>query len=112
MGVAVTHRLHSARLGRCYDSFHEVHGIPDSCEIIAASFSAMVMEFLNDPGNGWYCTATLPATACHVLRRVMRDRSPSVEMRHSEASQQWAVGDLPMNTPLAASVRGAVPFRW
>ena len=52
--MAVTHRLHPARLGRCYDSFHEVHGIPGSCEIIAASFSAMVMEFLNDPGNGWY----------------------------------------------------------
>jgi antitoxin YokJ len=53
MGVAVTHRLHPARLGRCYASFHEVHRIPGSCEIIAASFSAMVMEFLNDPGNGW-----------------------------------------------------------
>jgi hypothetical protein len=34
-----------------------MHGIPGSCEIIAASFSAMVMEFLNDPGNGWYCTS-------------------------------------------------------
>jgi hypothetical protein len=27
MGGAVTHRLHRARLGRCYDSFPEVHGI-------------------------------------------------------------------------------------
>jgi hypothetical protein len=27
MGGAVTHRLHPARLGRCYDSFPEVHGI-------------------------------------------------------------------------------------
>ena len=53
MGVAVTHRLHPARLGSCCDSFHEVHGIPGSWEIIAASFSAMVVEFLNDPGNGW-----------------------------------------------------------
>ena len=44
MGVAVTHRLHAARLDRRYGSFHEVHGIPGSCEIIAASFSAMVME--------------------------------------------------------------------
>jgi antitoxin YokJ len=57
MGVAVTHRLHPARLRRCYDSLHEVHGIPGACEIIAASFSAMVMEFLNDPGHGWYCTS-------------------------------------------------------
>lgn len=32
-------------------------GIPGSCEIIAASFSAMVMEFLNDPGNGRYRTS-------------------------------------------------------
>ena len=57
MGVAVTHRLHPARLGSCCDSFHEVHGIPGSWEIIAASFSAMVVEFLNDPGNGWYWTS-------------------------------------------------------
>jgi hypothetical protein len=49
--------LHAARLGRCYDSFHEVHGIVGSCEIIAASFSAMLKEFLNDPGNGWYWTS-------------------------------------------------------
>jgi hypothetical protein len=33
MAVAVTHRLHPARLGSCYDSFHEVHGIPSSGEI-------------------------------------------------------------------------------
>jgi hypothetical protein len=43
MGGAVTHRLHPARLGHCYDSFHEVHGIPGPCEIIAASFSGIVM---------------------------------------------------------------------
>jgi hypothetical protein len=49
--------LHPARLGRCYDSFHEVHGIADSCEIIAASFSAMLTEFLHDPGEGWYWTS-------------------------------------------------------
>lgn len=49
--------LHPARLGRCYDSFYEVHGVPGSCEVIAASFSAMLMEFLNDPGDGWYWTS-------------------------------------------------------
>jgi hypothetical protein len=32
-------------------------GNPGFCEIIAASFSAMAMGFLNDPGNGWYRTS-------------------------------------------------------
>ncbi len=46
MAVAVTHRLHLP----AWKS-------PAPVEIIAASFSAIVMEFPNDPGNGWYPTS-------------------------------------------------------
>jgi hypothetical protein len=90
MRVAVTHRLHPARLGRCYDSFNEVDGIPGSCEIIAASFSAMVMQFVNDPGKAgtgpppdghvWVTPTRLPeppapAAAGFARRRVRRGRA-------------------------------------
>ena len=86
MGVAVTHRLYPARLGRCYDSFHEVHGIPGSCEVIAASFSGMVMEFLGDPGNGWYrthCHRAMPPG--HVIRQQICDTYPPPDVRQARS---------------------------
>jgi hypothetical protein len=64
MGVAVTHRPPPACLGT-----------PGACEIIAASFSAMVMEFLNDPGNGWYRTCLGPLL--EALISVKRSESPT-----------------------------------
>src|SRR5262245_50494792 len=29
--------LHPDRVGTCYDSFHEVHGVPGSCAVVALS---------------------------------------------------------------------------
>src|SRR5712691_5938948 len=37
MGVAVSHRLHPARLGRCYDSFYEVHAGNDFYDCLCCS---------------------------------------------------------------------------
>lgn len=56
-GDLISIDLHPARLGRCYDSFHEMHGIPGSCDVIATSFTGLLTEFLNDRGGGWYWTA-------------------------------------------------------
>jgi len=42
------------RLGRCYDSSHEVHGIVGSCAIVAVSFSQFFESILNGGGGYWF----------------------------------------------------------
>ncbi|WP_156960797.1 SMI1/KNR4 family protein [Amycolatopsis taiwanensis] len=42
------------RNGRCYDSFHEVHGIMGSSPIVAASFTELLENLLNGQGSYWY----------------------------------------------------------
>jgi antitoxin YokJ len=42
------------RLGRCYDSSHEVHGVVGSCAIVANSFSQLLESFLNANGGYWF----------------------------------------------------------
>ena len=46
--------LHPDRLGTCYDSFWDVHGIPDSCAVIALSFSDLLERLLAACGGHWY----------------------------------------------------------
>lgn len=46
--------LSRERLGRCYDSFVDRHGVAGSCPIIATSFTELLTRlFLND-GKYWY----------------------------------------------------------
>lgn len=42
------------RLGRCYDSFHEVHGVAGSCAIIALSFTDLLHRLVQKKGQRWY----------------------------------------------------------
>nr|WP_146231097.1 SMI1/KNR4 family protein [Micromonospora sp. 4G51] len=42
------------RLGHCYDSSHEVHGIVGSCAIVAMSFSRFFESVLNAEGGYWF----------------------------------------------------------
>jgi antitoxin YokJ len=46
--------LHPDRLGICYDSFHEVHGVPGSCAVVARSFTDLVDRLLRAHGGHWY----------------------------------------------------------
>lgn len=42
------------RLGRCYDSFFDRHGIVGESQIIANSFTDLLINFINNQGQYWY----------------------------------------------------------
>lgn len=42
------------RLGRCYDSFWDRHGVAGSCAIVALSFSELLTRLHNAGGGYWY----------------------------------------------------------
>jgi antitoxin YokJ len=46
--------LHPDRVGTCYDSFREVHGVPGSCAVIALSFTDLLERLLAAHGGHWY----------------------------------------------------------
>lgn len=46
--------LSSDRNGRCYDSFHETHGLVGSNPIIAESFTQLLEQLLQARGGRWY----------------------------------------------------------
>ncbi|GCE19832.1 SMI1/KNR4 family protein [Dictyobacter kobayashii] len=42
------------RFGRCYDSFHETHGLSGDCPVIATSFTDLLSRLYNNEGQYWY----------------------------------------------------------
>jgi hypothetical protein len=46
--------LSAARNGRCYDSFHEIHGVAGSCPVIARSFTDLFRGLLDARGGHWF----------------------------------------------------------
>jgi len=46
--------LSQERLGRCYDSFHETHGLIGNTPIIALSFTELVLSLFENRGQYWY----------------------------------------------------------
>lgn len=50
----VTIDLSERRLGRCYDSFWDRHGVPGDCAIIANSFTELVARLFAGGGDYWY----------------------------------------------------------
>lgn len=46
--------LSKQRLGRCNDSNWEIHGVPDSCTIIADSFTDLLERLVMNKGKSWY----------------------------------------------------------
>jgi hypothetical protein len=48
--------LHPDRLGRCYDSFSEVHASPGDCAIVATSFTDLLRRALEAPRDAWWWT--------------------------------------------------------
>jgi antitoxin YokJ len=53
-GEYLTIDCHPARLGRCYDSFSDRHGVRGSCPIIATSFGTLLQRLLDGRGSHWY----------------------------------------------------------
>ncbi len=45
------------RLGRCYDSFWDRHGVAGSCPIVALSFTELLQRLLKQEGGYWYWLA-------------------------------------------------------
>lgn len=50
----ITIDTNSDRLGRCYDSFWDRHGVVGECSIIANSFCELVESILEYKGRGYY----------------------------------------------------------
>jgi antitoxin YokJ len=46
--------LNKSRLGRCYDSNWDIHGVAGSCPIIANSFLELIERLIMNKGNHWY----------------------------------------------------------
>ncbi len=53
-GDYVTIDLSQERLGRCYDSFHETHGLRADTPLIARSFTELVITLYERRGQYWY----------------------------------------------------------
>lgn len=45
------------RNGRCYDSFHEVHGVVGSAAVVANTFTELLDRLLESGGEHWYWLA-------------------------------------------------------
>jgi antitoxin YokJ len=50
----VTIDTNPQRLGRCYDSFWDRHGVPGECPVIAMSFLELFESLLRSRGAYWY----------------------------------------------------------
>ncbi|MBU5316813.1 SMI1/KNR4 family protein [Clostridium bornimense] len=50
----ITIDLSTERLGRCYDSFWDRHGVVGECDIIAKSFTELVEQLLINQGKSIY----------------------------------------------------------
>jgi hypothetical protein len=55
---AVTIDCSSQRLGRCYDSFCDRHGVAGDCSIVALSFTELLRRLADDQGGCWYWLGT------------------------------------------------------
>jgi antitoxin YokJ len=53
-GDYITIDLDQERPGRCYDSFHETHGLIGNTPIIALSFTELVLSLYEKRGHYWY----------------------------------------------------------
>jgi hypothetical protein len=53
-GEFISIDLHPNRIGICYDSFREIHGVPGSAAIIALSFTDLLERLLAARGGHWY----------------------------------------------------------
>ena len=53
-GQYITIDLSPERLGRCYDSFWDCHAMPGYSQIVAKSFSELLLRLFENQGKHWY----------------------------------------------------------
>lgn len=53
-GQYITVDLAPSRLGRCYDSFWDRHGIPGNCQVVAQSFTDLLERLLQSKGESLF----------------------------------------------------------
>ncbi|WP_240421805.1 SMI1/KNR4 family protein [Paenibacillus periandrae] len=53
-GDYLTIDLQIERLGKCYDSFWDRHGVIGDCPVIANSFTDLLKQLIENGGNRWY----------------------------------------------------------
>lgn len=53
-GNYITIDLNPERLGRCYDSFLEVHGLVGDCAVVANSFTELLSQLIKSKGKNLY----------------------------------------------------------
>jgi len=53
-GEYVSIDLNADRVGRCYDSFHEVHGLVGDSKVVATSFTDLLVRLVGNGGRHWY----------------------------------------------------------
>lgn len=46
--------LHQKRLGKCYDSFWDRHGVVGECPVVARSFTELLHQLVQNNGERWY----------------------------------------------------------
>jgi len=51
---AITIDCSAARLGRCYDSFWDRHGVAGDCRVVALSFTELLRRLFDNGGAHWY----------------------------------------------------------
>ncbi|MBX7083416.1 MAG: SMI1/KNR4 family protein [Nannocystaceae bacterium] len=51
---AISIDCNADRLGRCYDSFWDRHGVAGDCRIVALSFTELLQRLLDGGGSYWY----------------------------------------------------------
>lgn len=51
---AISIDLNEKRLGRCYDSFHEVHAVAGSCKVLSMNFTELLKNLYDSNGDYWF----------------------------------------------------------
>jgi hypothetical protein len=51
---AISIDCHATRLGRCYDSFWDHHGVVGECAVVALSFTELLRRLFENRGGYWY----------------------------------------------------------
>lgn len=54
---AITIDCSPERIGRCYDSFWDRHGVAGDCRVVALSFTELLQRLFDNGGGYWYWLA-------------------------------------------------------
>lgn len=53
-GDYMTIDLNPERMGRCYDSYWDRHGVVGECDVIAITFTDLLQRLVKNSGQRWY----------------------------------------------------------